>query len=124
MRGLGKQAKALCTPGEQVLAVGQVVEMLSYWEMDIKVSFIASLTEVKDGEQKRWDYFCRSIAIGYSLSCLHKFASRRISQNQLCCSRRQGWLEFINNYCHTTNIICWARNRAALYGLWNNSPGH
>lgn len=41
---LGKQARALCTPGEKALAFRQVVEMLSYWEMGVEVSFIISLT--------------------------------------------------------------------------------
>lgn len=45
MLHLGKQARALCTPGEQALAVGQVVMILSYWEMGVAVSFIVSLTE-------------------------------------------------------------------------------
>lgn len=78
----------------------------------------------KDGEGKRWDHTCRSIAIGYSCRCLHKFASRKISQDQLCRSRRQGWLELTNNYCHTINIFCWARGRAAVCTLWHTSPGH
>lgn len=34
----------LCTPGEQSVAVGKVVEMLSYWEISVYVSFIVSLS--------------------------------------------------------------------------------
>lgn len=34
---LGKQTRELCTPGKQAVAVRQVVKMLSYWEMGVKI---------------------------------------------------------------------------------------
>lgn len=83
-----------------------------------------SVFQGKGWEGKRWDHSCISITIGYSCHSLHKFGSRKISQDQLCHFRRQGWLEPINNYCHTINTICWARGRTELYGLWNTYPGH
>ena len=40
---LGKQAGAQSTPGEQALAFGKVVEMLSYWERGVAVGFLERL---------------------------------------------------------------------------------
>lgn len=40
---LDEQAGAQSTPGEQALAFGQVVEMLSYWERGVAVGFLESL---------------------------------------------------------------------------------
>lgn len=65
---LGKQVRALCTPGKWALAGGQVMVMLSYWKAGVHLAslsaFWAGLVGGKDREGKRWAYFCRSIAIG------------------------------------------------------------
>lgn len=65
---LGKQAGAQSPPGELALAVGQVAEMLSYWERGIVTAsltaFWAGLARQKGGEGKRWDHSGRNIAIG------------------------------------------------------------
>lgn len=65
---LGKRAGAQSPPGELALAVGQVVEMLSYWERGIVTASLralwAGLARQKGGEGKRWDHSGRNIAIG------------------------------------------------------------
>lgn len=68
MLHLGKQGRALCTPGERALAGGQVVVMLSYWEAGAQLAslsaFCTGLVGGEDGEGRRWAHSCRSVAIG------------------------------------------------------------
>ena len=65
---LGKRARAQSPPGELALAVGQVVEMLSYWERGVVTAslraFWAGLARQKGGEGERWDHSGRNLAIG------------------------------------------------------------
>lgn len=63
------QASQGAEPARRVaLAVGQVVEMLSYWERGVVTAslraFWAGLARQKGGEGKRWDHSGRNIAIG------------------------------------------------------------
>lgn len=46
-------------------------------------AFVVGLREGRMGRGQGWGHSCRSAAIGSSLCCLHKFASRRISQDCL-----------------------------------------
>ena len=65
---LGKRTGAQSPPGEPALAVGQVVEMPSYWERGVVTAslraFWAGLARQKGGEGKRWYHSGKNIVIG------------------------------------------------------------